>query len=79
MGATDQLEASTATTTRGPLQGVEVPIPAEGMPEAEAMPASEATATTGEVNLVEAGDGHGAAGSESCPNKPSSIQEKSTF
>jgi hypothetical protein len=69
LGATNQLVASTASTTRGPPQGAEVPIPAKGMLEAEVMPASKVAATTGEDSLAEAGDGHGAAGSESSPQQ----------
>ncbi len=62
--AADQHGASTTTTTtRGPPQGAEAPIPAEGMQEVEAMLESEAAATaTGEDSLEEAGAGHGAAG-----------------
>jgi hypothetical protein len=45
-------------------RGVKAPTPAEGMLEAEAMPESEAAATTtGEDSLAEAGVGLGAAGS----------------
>jgi hypothetical protein len=78
MGATDQLVASTATTTRGPPQEAEVQIPAEGMLEAEAMTASEAAATTGEDSLAEAGDGHGVAGAapiSRCPYQKNHLFE----
>jgi hypothetical protein len=52
-----------ATTARGCPQGEEGSIPAEGMQEDEAMPESEAAATTtGEVSLAEAGGDLGAAG-----------------
>jgi hypothetical protein len=48
-----------------PPQVAEVPIPAEGMQDVEAMLESEAAATaTGEDSLEEAGAGHGAAGRE---------------
>jgi hypothetical protein len=48
-----------------PPQGAEVPTPAEGMQEVEAMLESEAMATaSGEDSLEEAGAGHGAAGRE---------------
>ncbi len=71
--------STTTTTTRGPPWGVEASTPAEGMQDVEAMPESEAAATTtGEDSLEEAGAGHGAAGSVILQTyrRPSRIQSE---